>query len=294
MSIPTPKFKIGDTAYFVQTTQIRARHDCPDCLGTRKWPVSHPVTAVIMEMDCPRCTRMHYNDPTMNLDYTKHIPAVQKLTIATVRIDTGDQSRPITYMCRETSSNQSGSVYDENQLHADKDAADAEALVQTQLRQSESDAQPHAIEAVKAASLGYFDALRTALKDDVRRDALAELRNEFGLDDAATPDANEHTPGVWHVSGGGFDDSGIYRFSIEAEQLDDGRRYLTVCNGYGGLCDGWATKEQGPANAALMAAAPRLLKAVKAVLDAEENGDARLDDATLSLVTKAFNATVLK
>ena len=48
------KFSIGDVVYFADTIIETKMHDCPDCLGTRKWKAISPAETEYT-FDCPRC-----------------------------------------------------------------------------------------------------------------------------------------------------------------------------------------------------------------------------------------------
>jgi len=260
-TLPEPLYKIGDVVYRVQAATTRGRHPCPDCNDTKEWIATSPL-GVTIPVGCPRCTQSHgYGRETLSLDYTKHTFYTERLTIRAVRMDTAqDPGEVFCYMAEETSSGRSGSLYYERDLFADEPAANAQAEIDTKLRQAENDATPQAQTKFATSKLGCLDALTNQLRAKIHQDVMDTIRNEFGMGDGdPDPDINDATPGAWHVGDGGFGDDGVYRFSIEAEQFADSYpRSLTVCNGYGGLCDGWATKEQGPANAALIASAPAL------------------------------------
>ena len=114
------KFSIGDTVYRAGTTTVQKRHDCPDCLGSRKWEAKSPAGG-IYEFTCPRCGGQYRSEDALTLDYREFAPHVDRLTIGSVRTDSHD-NRPVTYMCRETGVG-SGSVYDENILFATPDEA---------------------------------------------------------------------------------------------------------------------------------------------------------------------------
>lgn len=248
-----PKFSIGDKVFFVSTTTTTGRHDCPDCGGSKVWEAKSPAGQTI-EMDCPRCTRRHY-DAGLSLDYTKSVPWVRELTIGSVRIDTAAE-KPISYMCQETGVG-SGSVYYEESLFSDRDYADAEAARMCAIKQGEFDSMPSAMDAREAAKHAYFDALRFRAAKEVEAEVRSRLRNDLQEN---LPEG-EHTPGPWVCSVSQSDD-GVVSFDVRSEDIEHEYRSFTVCSGYGGLCDGYATKRQGLPNARLIAAAPDLLAAL--------------------------------
>jgi hypothetical protein len=164
-------------------------------------------------------------------------------------------------MCVETGTT-SGSIYPESQLHRDHDTAQADAEAKAALRQSEHKAAPAVSECMERARLGYFDALASSIETEIAARVHERLRSQLENHDPES----ETTPGVW-VASGSLGDGGVYHWQINAEQI--GERYhrsLQICSGYGGLSDGFATVEEGPANAARIVAAcngwPRMTAAV--------------------------------
>lgn len=253
MSLPVPKYKKGDVVYLASTTTIGAKHECPDCKGTGKWPIVSPA-GIEMDMDCPRCNFRSYNRDDLSLEYTKYVNSVKALTIGSVRIDTSDEENPITYMCVETGIG-SGSVYTESRFCETKEHAEETSSARCAEQQAELDATPRAMQKAQSGRMGYFNAMRDSMVRNVEEEVTERLRSEFNFDDES-----EISPGIWKARGE-ISDDGHYRFSVRADDLD-GYNGLEVCSGYGGLSEGFAKFEHGAANARLIAAAPDMLNAL--------------------------------
>ena len=84
------------------------------------------------------------------------------------------------------------------------------------------------------------------------------------------------TPGPWHAVAyeHGFEGQPISNFTVytDATYPEGSVNNLTVCSGYGGLSEGFPSREQGMANAYLIAAAPRLYAALDDLLSHHESG----------------------
>lgn len=126
MSIPTPKYAIGQTVYLASTFQTKKQHPCPDCKGQRTW-IAVSRAGDEFEFGCPRCGGGYRSDDVLSLDYITHVRSTRPLTIGSVRINTDDEHQ-VTYMCKETGVG-SGNIWDEGQLYPTQlqaeEAADA-------------------------------------------------------------------------------------------------------------------------------------------------------------------------
>jgi uncharacterized C2H2 Zn-finger protein len=114
------KYAIGEIVYEASTTTVRKQHDCPDCLGTKKWKAQSPGGGEY-EFSCPRCGGGFHSRDDLSLDYTRHVGTVNQLTIGSIRIDTARKD-PVDYMCRETGVG-SGSIYSEDRLFQTREEA---------------------------------------------------------------------------------------------------------------------------------------------------------------------------
>lgn len=165
MSLPTPKFNIGDRVYAVTTRQTYKRLPCPDCLGTKKWKVVSPA-GTECTTKCPRCEHGYNNLPS--LDVPHHETTVQPLTIGSIRIDTNDKEHPVGYMCNETGVG-SGSIWYESKLHADYDEAKRIGEEKAAAETAVQHATPPVAEAVHFSYLAIekacIEALRSAVFD---------------------------------------------------------------------------------------------------------------------------------
>jgi len=93
---------------------------CPDCLGTKEWRVLLP-SGEEFQHDCRTCSRGYYSEGRV-AEYGDRGIVVER-TIGSIRVDTADENRPVSYMCCETGVG-SGTVYDEKNLFLTKQEAD--------------------------------------------------------------------------------------------------------------------------------------------------------------------------
>jgi hypothetical protein len=142
------KFSIGETVYYATTTHVTRRAECPDCLGQKEWKAISPAGDEFT-FSCPRCCKSYSND----LEYHVRHPSVRQLTIGSVRIDTADKEKPISYMCQETGVG-SGSIYDEADFFSTEDQAFEAANIKANF---ETAADPAAIKRYnKTLSLSLY------------------------------------------------------------------------------------------------------------------------------------------
>jgi hypothetical protein len=136
MATITTKYSEGDTIYFASTQSEKRKHDCPDCLGERKWKTVSPAGGEY-EFDCPRCAAPYMSNPKLSLAYQAYAPFVSKMTIGSVQFNTakGAYDQGARYMCRETGVG-SGAVYNE----ADFFTIESDAMDAAQLKADEQNA----------------------------------------------------------------------------------------------------------------------------------------------------------
>ena len=91
MAVIETKFSVGDVVYSAGTTTTRKQHPCPDCKGERKWNVTSPAGGEYT-IGCPRCTACFMSDRDLSLDYTAHVPIVQRRTIGSVQFNSATGS----------------------------------------------------------------------------------------------------------------------------------------------------------------------------------------------------------
>lgn len=129
MAIIETKYGVGDVVFLATTMRERKQHPCPDCKGTRRWKALSPAGGEY-SFACPRCSGSYRANDDMSLDYSSSAPAVQRLTIGSVRHNSDERHgrSPTTYMCLETGVG-SGSIYDEDRLFDTEAAAMAAATL---------------------------------------------------------------------------------------------------------------------------------------------------------------------
>ena len=126
MATITTKYEIGDTVWFASTEITQAWHDCPDCLGSKKWEAKSPAGGVFA-VPCPRCSLTYHNNDDLRLNYATAKGTARKLTIGRAEFDY-DGPR---YMCHETGIG-SGALYREDTLFSTEE----EALRSAEIRAS--------------------------------------------------------------------------------------------------------------------------------------------------------------
>ena len=132
----TPKFDINDKVFGIHTEVITKQHPCPDCLGEKEWTVISPAGSEY-KFDCPRCRASYLSNQDASLKYPVHTSKIRRLTIGSVRTDSNDKERPVSYMCVETGIG-SGAIHYEDTLFLNKEDADIGAQILADKRNSEN------------------------------------------------------------------------------------------------------------------------------------------------------------
>jgi hypothetical protein len=139
MAVIETKFSVGDRVWYAGTTTEQRQHPCPDCKGERKWKAASPAGDEF-EFACPRCSTSYSSFDDMSLKYTAHTPAVERLTVGSIRYDSaghcGEGGPRHEYMCRETGVG-SGRIYKEQDLFE----TEGEALRAADMRAKLSNSQ---------------------------------------------------------------------------------------------------------------------------------------------------------
>jgi len=124
MAFIETKYGVGDVVWAATTRTEQRQHDCPDCLGSRKWEARSPAGGVFA-VDCPRCGDVYQSNRALSLKYTLFVPSAQKLTIGQVRAYSGPDGKT-EYMAHETGIG-SGSLWYEDRLFPTQEEATAAA-----------------------------------------------------------------------------------------------------------------------------------------------------------------------
>ena len=136
MTLPVPRYIIGEKVYFGYSEESDEWYDCESCLGTMEWHVVTPAGEEF-DIECPACTYGYICCGRQS----RHIyrPFVRELTIGSVRIDTAAYNdEPVAYMCEETGVG-SGSVYYETMLADNRETAMSVAKLKAAAQQQEMD-----------------------------------------------------------------------------------------------------------------------------------------------------------
>jgi hypothetical protein len=123
MTTITTKYSEGEAVYFGTTISEKRKHDCPDCLGDKKWKVTSPA-GTDYTFQCPRCTAPYMHNSNLSLAYQAYAPAAHRLTIGSVQYNTAATAwdKSARYMCHETGIG-SGTIYSEENLFYTESAA---------------------------------------------------------------------------------------------------------------------------------------------------------------------------
>ena len=197
MATLTTKYDVGDVVWTANTATEQRQHDCPDCLGARKWTCASPAGGEF-EIDCPRCSASYQSDLELSLRYTVWAPAVRSLTIGLVRAssETGDSyDSGNTYMCCETGVG-SGTIYRESDLFPTREEAEAAAAAKAATQNADADGwvakqynrtvklsdyqlKDAAIEAAQSASRRALYEVGYLLEDLDQADTIEQVRDRM-------------------------------------------------------------------------------------------------------------------
>lgn len=137
MSIPIPKFEIGQRVICVRVSWCEEKVPCPDCVGSAEWKVVAP-SGEQWTVPCNTCSAGWHSTGYV-VDYDDRIKK-EHLTIGSIQVDTERKECPVRYMCRETGVG-SGTIWEESRLFATEDQADAYGVAEMNrvkgLRQAE-------------------------------------------------------------------------------------------------------------------------------------------------------------
>jgi hypothetical protein len=122
MSIPIPKFDIGDKVFRAQVEQREVAKQCPDCLGQGIWSGITPAGEEF-EVPCSTCGFGFKDKSPGTIQERRLTVTALPLTIGSIRIDTASRNEnPVSYMCKETGIG-SGTIHHENNLFISEEEA---------------------------------------------------------------------------------------------------------------------------------------------------------------------------
>lgn len=123
VSVPVPRWAIGDKVFAVLTQEGAETFVCPDCLGEGTWLVKSPA-GYETSVACPRC------NGARKLGLRIRTASACELTIGSIRINTegGYNDEYVQYMCEETGIG-SGTLWGENGLKATLEEATEAARI---------------------------------------------------------------------------------------------------------------------------------------------------------------------
>lgn len=255
MSDFQPRFAIGDRVWVAEPHHEHKRYPCPDCNDTKKWKAENAAGEVFM-FSCPRCQRSSGLSDPFRLDYYVWTPHARLLTIGQIEgmcvVDGAGTRTEFKYMCTETGVG-SGLVYREDQLFLTEKEALAEAQKKCDKENSVEREDPRVMKGLEYSRMPSLNCLIYSLEREIKE----ELTKKYTSDILDGESINGITPGLWLIRGEqGSDD--VITWYVDAHQ--DGDNSRQVCSGYGGLSQGFATKEHGPGNALVISIAPIMAK----------------------------------
>ena len=114
-----PKFDIGDQVFCARVIWGETSVECPDCLGTAEWKVTCP-SGEEFKVRCNTCVSGYYSSGKVKI--YKDQEYIKILTVGSIRIDTNEKARPVSYMCVETGIGSGSIYYEENLFKTIEDA----------------------------------------------------------------------------------------------------------------------------------------------------------------------------
>ena len=163
MSIPTPKYAIGQTVFAIQDHTVQTAYPCPDCLETRTWDAT-TAAGELVKVPCARCQQDWRRDERVP-PLTRHraMHSLRQLTIGSIQIDT-NREHMVWYMCEETGVG-SGRNWREAELFATEAEAQPTLERLTLEAQTKIDNAPQALRADQYAKLPINRAKLTGFND---------------------------------------------------------------------------------------------------------------------------------
>lgn len=122
MTMPAPKYEIGDKVFSAGRAYSTKRISCPDCLGTKLWTVVF-ADGTSEEIMCQTC-KNGFEPASGVIAYNEWSPTVQPLTIG--KIYGWEPDDGMKYMCNETGIG-SGTIHYERNLFTNREEAQAQA-----------------------------------------------------------------------------------------------------------------------------------------------------------------------
>jgi hypothetical protein len=139
MPVIETKYGVGDVVWRAGITTESRAHQCPDCLGEKKWSCRSPAGGEF-EIPCPRCGDVYQSDRALSLKYAWWVPTTERLTIGSIQAGVGNPDSydyGNRYMCLETGVG-SGTVYGEADLFPTKEEALAAAQAKADLNNADA------------------------------------------------------------------------------------------------------------------------------------------------------------
>lgn len=150
--LPEPKFAVGQTVWYADTTRENAKHACPDCRGAKVWKVETPAGG-IYEVPCQRCLGGYTycsHDDVPPLAYAVFVAAPRSMVVKAVEVRTNGHfgaGPEVYYDGREQKS-----------LYATEEEAQAVSKLRSYEQNAKAQAEPQALAARNIAKLKIDEA----------------------------------------------------------------------------------------------------------------------------------------
>lgn len=176
ITLPVPKFQVGDVVWIGEAVRTRKQKPCPDCKDTKEWTVTTPAGSEF-KTKCQRCGSQNYSrmDEHLSLDYYEAVPLVSRRTVGSIEVKThgyhgnGITGGSVQYMCNETGAPSSGSVYYEGGDGRHLRATEAEALADAEAEALDENRKltmdPERMDKLRYSHLELQDAVLKACED---------------------------------------------------------------------------------------------------------------------------------
>jgi hypothetical protein len=164
LSLPVPKFRIGDTIYWPATKTEHVVYACPDCGGSAVWQVKTAVTE--FTVPCQRC-RSYGKAPPRTLTAMRYLPDVKSMVIKSIKVERDSdpgkwgKARKVEYYEKGNS----GWHVDEDTVFADRDEAMVIAVEKAAAENAALDARADEIRTREIACYDLTKALAAAEYD---------------------------------------------------------------------------------------------------------------------------------
>jgi hypothetical protein len=174
LSLPVPKFRIGETIYWPATKTEHVVHTCPDCGGSAVWHVKTVVTE--FTVPCQRC-RSYGKAPPRTLTAMRYVPDVKSMVIKSIKVERDSdpgkwgKARKVEYHEKGNG----GWHVDEDTVFADRDEA---MVIAVEKAATENAALDKRTDEIRAREIAGYDLTGALAAEEHDARFKAELKYE--------------------------------------------------------------------------------------------------------------------